>query len=109
MPPLCHARVSSSVRTIDGASQPVTYVNHTVETLQPVSWAKGSAHNAAYSDVLAMLNNCPEHDQGILFAFLADIQPDPYYGTRVVYDGQEGPKCLYIAAAVACNSKSKTY
>ena len=27
---------------------------------------------------------------------------------RVVYDGQEGPKGLYLAALVACNSKSKT-
>ena len=27
---------------------------------------------------------------------------------RVVYDGQEGPKGLYLVALVACNSKSKT-
>ena len=35
------------------------------------------APNAAYNDVLSILNNCPEHDQGTLFAFLADIHPDP--------------------------------
>ena len=58
--------------------------------------------------MLGIFNNCPEHDQGILFAFLADIHPDPYYGMRVVYDGQEGPKGFYIAALVACNSKCKT-
>ena len=108
MPLLCHARVSRSVRTKDGASRSVTYVNHTVETVEPVSWAALSAPNAAYTGVPAILNNCPEHDEGILFAFLADIQPDPYYGMRVVYDGQEGPKGLYLAALVACNSKSKT-
>ena len=108
MPLLCHARVSRSVRTKDGASQSVAYVHHTLETVEPVSWAALSAPNAAYTDVLAILNNCPEHDEGILFAFLADIQPDPYYGMRVVYDGQEGPKGLYLAALVACNSKSKT-
>ena len=108
LPLLCHARVSRSVRTKDGASQSVTYVNHTLETVEPVSWAALSAPNAAYTDVLGILNNCPEHDEGILFAFLADIQPDPYYGMRVVYDGQEGPKGLYLAALVACNSKSKT-
>ena len=39
MPLLCHARVSRSVRTKDGASQPVTYVNHTLETVKPVSAA----------------------------------------------------------------------
>ena len=108
MPLLCHARVSRSVRTKDGASQSVAYVNHTLETVEPVSWAALSAPNAAYTDVLGILNNCPEHDEGILFAFLADIQPDPYYGMRVVYDGQEGPKGLYLAALVACNSKFKT-
>ena len=77
MPLLCHARVSRSVRTKDGASQPVSYVNHTLESVEPVSWAALSAPNAAYTDVLAILNNCPEHDEGILFAFLAVIQPDP--------------------------------
>ena len=36
----------------------------------------------------------------MLFAFLADIQPDPYYGMRLIYDGQEGSRCLYVAALV---------
>ena len=94
MPLLCHARVSRIVRTKDGASQPVSYVNHTLESLELVSWAALSAPNAAYTDVLAILNNCPEHDERILFAFLADIQPDPYYGFRVVYDGQEARKAF---------------
>ena len=76
--------------------------------MEPVSWAAVSAPSAAYTDVLAILNNCPEHDMGILFAYLADIQPDPYYGMRVVDDGQEGPKGLYLAALIACNTKSKT-
>ena len=83
-------------------------MNHTLESVEPVSWAALSAPNAAYTDVLAILNNCSEHDGGVLFAFLADIQPDPYYGMRLVYDGQEGSKSLYIAALVACDSKSKT-
>ena len=100
--------LSKSVRTKDGASQPVAHVNHTVETVESVSWAALSAPNAAYTHVLGVLNDCPEHDEGTLFAFLADIQPDPYHGMRVVYDGQEGPRGLYLAALVACNSKSKT-
>ena len=108
MPLLCHARVSRSVRTKEHDSHRVTYVNHTLETVEPVSWVVVSAPNAAYTDVLGILNNCPEHDEGIVFAFLADIQPDPYYGMRVVYDGREGPKGLYVAALVACSTKSKT-
>ena len=108
MPLLSHVRVSRSVVTKEGHSESRRFVNHTVESVEPVSWATGSAPNAAYSDVLAILNNCPEHDQGIAFAFLNDIQPDPYYGMRVVYDGQDGPKGLYVGALIASYGKSKT-
>jgi len=108
MPLLCHARVSRRVRTQTFAFQPVTYVNYTLEAVEPVSWDLSSAPNAAYSNVLAILNTCPAHDEGLLFAFLADIQPDPYYGIRLIYDGQEGSRSLYVAALVACDSKSKT-
>ena len=45
---------------------------------------------------------------GAHFAFFADIKPDPYYGMRIVYDGQEGPRGLYVAALVASTSTSKT-
>jgi hypothetical protein len=79
-----------------------------LQQVEPVSWERLSAPNAAYADVLSILNNCPQHDEGIQFAFLADIAPDPYYGMRLVYDGQEGPRGLYVAALVACGSKSKT-
>ena len=67
-----------------------------------------SSAQAGFNQVLAILNNCPEHDQGILFAFFGGIQPDPYYGMRVVYDGQEGPRGIYVVALVACASKSQT-
>ena len=72
------------------------------------SWQPSSAPNAAFNDVLAILNNCPPHDGGIHFAFLADVQPDPSYGFRLDYDGAEGPKGTYVAALVASSSKSKT-
>ena len=108
MPLLCQARVSRVLRGKDGASQPVTFVNHTLEMVEPVSWHPSSAPNAAFNDVLAILNNCPPHDEGIHFAFLADVQPDPHYGMRLVYDGQEGPRGLYVAVLVASSSKSKT-
>ena len=108
MPLLCHARISRSIREKDGASQPVQFVNHTLEMVEPVSWRATSAPNAAFTAVLGILNNCPQHDEGIHFAFLADIQPDPYYGMRIVYDDTEGPRGLYVAALVASSSKSKT-
>ena len=108
MPLLCQARVSRDLRSKDSATQPVIFVNHTLEMVEPVSWQPASAPNAAFSDVLAILNNCPPHDEGIHFAFLADVQPDPHYGMRLVYDGAEGPKGLYVAALIASSSKSKT-
>ena len=59
-------------------------------TEEPVSWATLSASNAAYTDVLGILNNCPEHDEGKLFVFLTDFQPYPYYGLRRT-GGPESP------------------
>ena len=108
MPLLCQARVSRVLRGKDGASEPVTFVNHTLEMVEAVSWQPSSAPNAAFDDVLAILKNCPAHDQGIHFAFLADVQPDPHYGMRLVYDGEEGPTGVYVATLVASNSNSKT-
>ena len=108
MPLLCHARISRTIRDSDGASQPVQFVNHILEMVEPVTWDAMSAPNASFSDVLAILKHCPAHDEGIHFAFLADIQPDPYYGMRIVYDDCEGPRGLYVAALVASNNKSKT-
>ena len=106
IPLLCHVRVSRTVRqSKDGA---LTFVNHTLEGVEFVTWEPQSAPNAAYTDVLSILNNCPEHDQGILFAFLADIHPDPHYGLHLVYDGQEGPKGAYVAALVASTAPGRT-
>ena len=58
--------------------------------------------------MLDILKHCPGHGEGIHFAFLADIQPDPYYGMRVLYDDCEGPRGLYVAALVAGTMRSKT-
>ena len=110
MPLLCQVRVSRVVRDKgkDGASQPVSFVNHNMELVQAATWNVSSAPNEAFSDVLALLKNCPPSDEGILFAFLADILPDSQYGMRLVYDGEECPTGLYVATLIASNSKSKT-
>ena len=107
MPLLCHARILRRVRSHDGASQLVDFVNHNLEAVEPVSWDAASAPNASFSSVVDILNNCPQHDEGIQFAFLADIKPCPYYGLRLMYDDREGPRSLFVAALVASPNKSK--
>ena len=119
MPLLCHARVSRQVRRADasqlGTFRTLPYMNHTLETIEPVSWHQLSAPNAAYTAVLHILDNCPEHDQGIVFAFLKDIRPDPIYGFCLEYKGTDGasqpvrygPKGVFVAALVASECKSK--
>ena len=119
MPLLCHARVSRQARRVDasqlGTFRMSPYVNHTLETIEPVSWRQLSAPNASYEAVLNILNKCPEHEQGILFAFLKDIGPDPIYGFRLEYKGEGGasqpvrygPKGVFVAALVASECKSK--
>ena len=113
LPLLCHARVSRTVREEEpkeGASQPVhkkMYVNHTLEQVEPVSWDPQSAPNASYTDVLAIMNNCPPSNEGIVFACLQDLQPDPFYGMHVAYGLLPGPKAVYAAVLVASYRKSK--
>ena len=55
-----------------------------------------------------LFKNCPPHDEGLLFAFLADISSDPHYGFSVAYDGQDGPRCTYAVSLVTSESKSFT-
>jgi hypothetical protein len=114
LPVLCHARVSRTIRQEEpknGASQPVdkkVYVNHILEKVEPVSWGPSSAPNAAYTSVLAILNNCPPNDEGIVFAFLEDLHPHPFSGLHISYGLSTGPTVVYAACLVASNRKSKT-
>jgi len=113
-PLLCHARVSRSIREVeakDGASQPVAktkYVNHQVETVEPVTWNLSSAPNASYTGILTILNNCPPNEEGIAFACLEDLQPDPFCEMRICYGGSPGQKAVLAATLVASNRNSKT-
>lgn len=134
MPLLCHARLSRTARASTactvgtaewllrnvgdtaGASQttvPVTaeYGQRTFVTIQEieaVSWDPKSKPNSAYDSVITILKNCPRHDEGLLFAYLSDIMPDPYYGFQVFYDGVESVKAKYVVALVASSSASST-
>ncbi len=58
--------------------------------------------------VVNLLSNGPPHDEGLLFAFLADVSPGPHYAFSIAYDNQDGPRCTYVASLVASDSKSST-
>ena len=103
----CHARLSRMLRSNSAqasqssASQDVSFVNAVIEEVEAVSWNLASAPNTAYNDVLHILNNCPRHEEGILFAFLADVKPDPYYAFQVEYDDIESVKSKFVAVLIA--------
>ena len=83
------------------------YVSYRIVDMQPVDWAPTSAPNAAYKDVIHILNASPRHEEGLLFAYLPDVRPDPIYGCKVMFDGErEGPACEYVAVLVRCAAKS---
>ena len=114
-PLLCQVRVSRVVRPkdADGASQPSigsksSYVNTTIESIEPVTWEPSSAPNAAFTDILSILKICPASAEGIQFAFLADVHSDPQYGFRLEYDGVAGPTGTYVACLVASTKKPQT-
>ena len=113
-PLFCHARLSRTLRaktsgaSQPGASQEASFVNMVIEDIEPVSWNPASAPNAAYNDVLHILNNCPRHDEGVLFAYLADIKHDPYYGFQVAYDGADSVKAKFVAALISSPNRSET-
>jgi hypothetical protein len=108
-PLLCHVRITRTYKEVSGgASQTTKYVNHNVASVEPINWSPSAAPNAAYREVLSVLNHCPPRDEGLAFAFLGDISPDPYYGFCINYDGNPGPLCTYVVALLSSNQKSIT-
>ena len=84
------------------------YVFYRIVDMEPVDWAPHSAPNAAYKDVIHILNASPRHEEGLLFAYLPDVRPDPIYGCKVMFDGErEGPACEYVAVLVRSTAKSQ--
>lgn len=66
-----------------------------------------SLPNQACNVVLNALNKCPRHEEGLVFAYLSDIKPDPYYGFQVFYNEVESVKAKYVAALVASPNNSQ--
>ena len=126
-PLLCNTRVSRSISTgasghtgasqpgasQTGASQPVfdtnakTFVNHSLQEAEPLDWNNTVAPNAAYEPVLTTLNALPKNEEGLLFGFLADIEPDPYTGFRLVFPNGTTSKGAAVAVLVASHKKNK--
>ena len=64
------------------------------------------APNAAYENVLTMLNALPRNEEGLLFGFLADIEPDPYAAFRLVFANGTTSKGAAVAVLVASHKKN---
>ena len=117
-PLLCNLRVSRSVATSAsgqaGASQPSihadvkTFVNHVIQDARPIDWTSRVAPNAAYENVLSVLNKLPGNEEGLLFAFLADIHPDPHAGFRLEFENGTVSKGAAVAALIASGKKNNT-
>ena len=122
-PLLCNTRVSRSSPLIDsghiGASQPdfcysqtaasqstsgmsaKTFVKHILQDAEPLDWNSAVAPNAAYENVLTMLNALPRSEECLLFGFLADIEHDPYAGFRLAFPNGNTSKGAAVAVLVA--------
>ena len=126
-PLLCNTRISRSISTGSsgrigasqpdasqqtGASQPVlgrnakTFVNHILQEAEPLDWNSQMAPNAAYENVLTLLNALPRNEEGLLFGFLADIEADPYVGFRLAFPNGTTSKGVAVAVLVASHKKN---
>ena len=123
-PLLCNMRVSRTISSgasgssgayslgilgSSGASQPSTktFVNTTIQEAKPVDWSNNMVPNAAYQDVLSLLNVLPRNEEGLVFAFLSDIEPDPHTGFQVVFSNGNIAKGAAVAVLIASSKKSK--
>ena len=83
------------------------FVNHSLQEAEPLDWNNTVAPNAAYEPVLTTLNALPKNEEGLLFGFLADIEPDPYTGFRLVFPNGTTSKGAAVAVLVASHKKNK--
>ena len=108
-PLLCNVRLSRAVSTgQSGASQPGTFVNSAIQEAVPVNWNNNMEPNAAYENVLAILNDLPRNEEGLNFAFLSDIEADPHSGFRLTFGNDNIVKGAAVAVLIASSKKSKT-
>ena len=73
-----------------------------------MSWDPLSAPNASETEVIAILNNSPPNEEGIVFACLEDLHPDPFCGMHISYGDSPVPKNVFAAVLAASKRKSTT-
>ena len=113
-PLLCNLRVSRSASTgafqpggsDPGASDAKTFVNHVIQEATPIDWSLAAPPNAAYDNILAMLNLFPRHEEGVVFGYLSDISSDPHSGFRLTFENGTVSKGVAVAVLIAANKKS---
>ena len=85
-----------------------TFVNHIVEHAKEVDWHKNLQPNGTYNQVLKILNGLPRNEEGLVFAFLSDIEPDPHTGFRCHFkDTGHIVKGAAVAVLIANHNKPK--
>ena len=105
MPLLCHVRISRSYKKVDSGN---VFVNHIIEDAESVTYNVESAPNLSFMSLIGILNQCPPHNEGLLFAYLNDISADPVNDFKVTYGETEAPRCKYVVCLVASTQKSGT-
>ena len=112
-PLICNIRLSRKASTgasYVGRCQPDerTFVNHIVEHAKEVDWQQNLQPNAIYNEVLEILNELPRNEEGLVFAFLSDIEPDPHTGFRCHFkDTGHIVKGAAVAVLIANHNKPK--
>jgi hypothetical protein len=79
-----------------------------LEDFSVVTWNKEEAPNASYESLVGVLNNLPNHEESIKFAYLKDLQEDPHYGFKVAMDGVTAPCAAYAVVLIESMQPSAT-
>ena len=120
-PLLCNVRISrilkesahqpsTSNKSEAGANQPSTsnkFVNYTVQQVSPIDWKDARLPNASYAGVIDLLNKYPRHDEGIVFGYLGDIQPNVHYGFQLSFPNGNVVKGAAAVVLIASAHKSE--
>ncbi len=90
----------------EAAAGKKTFVNHNFQEVTPIDWHAKVGPNAAYENILTMLNALPRHEEGLVFGFPSDIEPDAHFGFRLAFNNGHTSKGAYVAVLIACSKKS---
>ena len=114
-PLLCNVRISRQLKEPAhkfeaGASHVCTsnkFVNYTVQEVSQIDWTEAVLPNASYGSVIDLLNKYPRHDEGIVFGYLGDIQPNVHYGFQLSFPNGNVVKGAAAVVLIASAHKSE--